>query len=128
MKYGDGLYWWLMSEKARELKSDGCTYVNEWNQRCCLQHDVHYRTGYHWKLKLWWDHMGLPNAELVRNGCITRKMADEIFYQCNRAMSPSLWGRMRARVRYLGVRSTGWRPWNRYRKEDGIECPGGKSS
>jgi len=38
-------YWQRVRARAAELGSDGCTSVSEWMQDCCLEHDVHCRTG-----------------------------------------------------------------------------------
>lgn len=31
--------------RAKLLGSDGCTAVSEWNEICCLHHDIMCRTG-----------------------------------------------------------------------------------
>ncbi len=38
-------YWQRVRARAKALGSDGCSYVSEWMQDCCLEHDVHCRTG-----------------------------------------------------------------------------------
>lgn len=122
------IYWNLIHLKAAKLGSDGCTAVSEWNQRCCFQHDIHYRTGHLWKLHLRLDPEIGPVYSLQRGNCVTRKMADQIFYQCNRTHSPGKLGHLRAKARHWGVRIMpfAWLAWRRYRKADGIKCPGGK--
>lgn len=123
------LYWYLIGLKCKELDCDGCTAVSEWKGKCCQQHDVHYRTGYRWKLKVAWGPGGSLQADLVKNGCITRKNADRTFYECMKHDSGRLAG-VRARARYWGVRILpfAWLAWRRYRKADGIQCPGSKQS
>ena len=39
------VYWWIIKKVAQDLGSDGCTGVPEFHQECCLEHDVHWRTG-----------------------------------------------------------------------------------
>ena len=116
-------YWKLMRAKARELKSDGCSGVSEWKQPCCLEHDVHYRTGMRWKVKI--DHLptGASAYSLVITECLTRREADNTFYSCMKHWS-RWWMWWRAGIRWIGVRRL-WFPsraWTKYRAIDGIEC------
>jgi hypothetical protein len=37
-------YWGLVKQRARELKSDGCSCVPDFYVEACYEHDVHYRT------------------------------------------------------------------------------------
>lgn len=79
--------------RAAALGSDGCTAVGEWNQICCLHHDVMCRTGQ--------DVDGNP---------VTRREADVLFWECNRlrAAARLSWLSPRSFVRYLGVRLGAW--------------------
>lgn len=82
-------YWRRVEERAAQLGSDGCTHVLEWNHRCCLEHDIHCRTG-----------MTLGGHP------ITRQEADFVFWACNRARA---WSRLSwydpfSWWRYYGVR------------------------
>lgn len=86
---------WVKSESNR-LKADGCTGVSEWNHFCCLEHDLAYRTG---KDPLEAYVIGWDAAQPI-----SYAEADYRFWQCNRKASPSFWGRLRADVRYAGVR------------------------
>lgn len=38
-------YWCRVRARAKALGSDGCTGVPDWYLDCCLEHDVHERTG-----------------------------------------------------------------------------------
>jgi len=38
-------YWGPLRARAKALGSDGCTGVPDWYLDCCLEHDVHCRTG-----------------------------------------------------------------------------------
>lgn len=38
-------YWVPLRARAKALGSDGCTGVPDWYLDCCLEHDVHWRTG-----------------------------------------------------------------------------------
>ena len=38
-------YWSRVRARAEALGADGCTAVGEWHRDCCLEHDVHCRTG-----------------------------------------------------------------------------------
>ena len=80
-------YWDRIRQRAEELHSDGCTGVPEFYHDCCLEHDIHCRTG-----------------ETLDGTPITRKEADAQFRRCiqNRSMfgcfSPLSWWR------WVGVR------------------------
>lgn len=83
-------YWDLVYAKAAELSSDGCSYVTEAFHQCCLEHDIHYRTGRRLNVK--------P---------ITRRQADQRFRECMQMrsrfgkFSPMAWWRW-AGVRIFG--------------------------
>jgi hypothetical protein len=38
-------YWERVADKAAELGSDGCTGGSAAFRPCCLEHDIHWRTG-----------------------------------------------------------------------------------
>lgn len=86
---------WVIKH-AKRINSDGCTAVSEWNHWCCLEHDLacHYGKDPREAYKVGWkDAPPLSRAE-----------ADKRFWKCNREASPTLWGKLRADIRYLGVR------------------------
>jgi hypothetical protein len=118
-------YWKLMIQLAWDLDSDGCTIVNEWHQMCCLEHDVHYRTGRRHMLHVvGWDGKE-PVYELVPRECVTRAWADRRFRDCMRVQG-GFFNDIRAWARWIGVRGIGIRPWRRYRNNEKDFC--GKSS
>lgn len=82
-------YWDRVEARAKALGSDGCTRVSEWNRRCCLLHDIMYRTG-----------MDMDGH------AVTRQEADYLFWECNRRFSNSRlsWLSPRSWVRWAGVR------------------------
>lgn len=93
---------WVVDE-AKKANTDGCTAVSEWNQWCCFQHDLVCRKGKcpQAAYALWQE--GVANYwELAKP--MSRREGDKQFWKCNRKCSPSFWGRLRADVRYLGVR------------------------
>ena len=87
-------YWQRVRERAAELGSDGCSGVPDFYLDCCLEHDIHYRTGYR-----------LDGTRL------TREDADTQLRQCIQArstfgrLSPMAWWR------WAGVRLFGQRAW-----------------
>lgn len=87
----DSNYWKLVEAKAKELGSDGCSGVSEWNQECCYEHDIAYKTG--------------ANVYGVKQ---TRKETDDAFYECNKKRRVST---PRAFIRWLGVRIFGGGAW-----------------
>jgi hypothetical protein len=102
----DDVYWKHVRKKAKELNSDGCTLVTELYQDCCLEHDVHYRTGWKWTVAYTRD------GEVFRGvRRITRAEADERFRLC--IQSRSRFGRWSpiAAIRWVGVRALGWAVW-----------------
>lgn len=42
----DREYWAAVREWAKELDSDGCSWVIDFRRDTCLEHDAHWRTGY----------------------------------------------------------------------------------
>lgn len=110
-------YWRLMVELAWDMNSDGCTVVNEWHQMCCLEHDVHYRTGRRHMVKIVsWDGPD-PVYALVEAERISRRWADRRFRDCMEVQGGRL-NDMRAWARWAGVRVIGYRTWKRYREEE----------
>lgn len=83
-------YWEAVRARAKELQSDGCSHVTSMYLDCCLEHDIHYRTG-----------RTLSNEE------ISRAQADKIFRECMQSrsifkvFSPMSWWRWMA-VRLFG--------------------------
>lgn len=86
-------YWDAVRKRAAELQSDGCSHVTQAFLDCCLEHDIHYRTGH--------TLLGVK---------ITREEADRLFRKCmqQRSMfkyfSPMSWWRWMA-VRVFGASS-----------------------
>jgi len=79
-----------MRERAEAVGSDGCTGVPEWHRDCCLEHDVHYRTGQ--------TLTGVP---------INRAEADAVFRECLRRRSRLSWYSPLSWWRWAGVRVFG---------------------
>lgn len=86
----NALYWDRVKDRAGELGSDGCSYVSGAFVECCLEHDIHYRTG-----------------RTLRGIRITKREADDRFKACMRSrsrlgyFSPMAWIRWAA-VRWFG--------------------------
>ena len=87
------LYWVMIRRKARALKSDGCTGVPDFYLDCCLEHDIHYRTG-----------------KTLGGKPLTRAQADARLRRCIQSrsvfgwFSPMSWWRWAA-VRLFGSRA-----------------------
>ena len=64
-------YWQAVRERAADLQSDGCSNVTDLYLDCCLEHDIHYRTG-----------KTLAGVE------ISRQEADKVFRSCIQSRSP----------------------------------------
>jgi len=58
---------------------------------------------------------GLVHDYLYRTGIVSRKKADQIFYDLLRDNKVS---KFYARKMYWGVRFGGWKAWNKHRKND----------
>lgn len=54
------------------------------------------------------------NNELFRTKVFSRKDCDRVFLEAMEVLAVAAWKR---KVMYWGVRAGGWKPWNRYRKE-----------
>lgn len=86
----NSVYWDHVYAKAAQLNSDGCSYVTEAFHRCCLEHDIAYRTG-----------------RRVDGSTISRRAADKRFRECMQMrsrfgkLSPMAWWRW-AGVRLFG--------------------------
>ena len=86
----NALYWDRVRDKAAELGADGCSMATGAFVECCLEHDVHYRTG-----------------KTLRGMTISRRDADARFRACMQArsrfgaFSPMAWWRWAA-VRLFG--------------------------
>ena len=101
---------WIISE-AKRLKSDGCTAVVDWNQWCCFQHDYTCTTGKdprsaynYWRTT---KDATFEDAQRMADP-LSRREADKLFWRCNRKVSPTLLGKLRADLRYIGVRIGAW--------------------
>ena len=90
---------WVRAEAAR-YGSDGCTAVSEWNHWCCLEHDLACRTGKDPRVAYMMSWEAAPD--------LSRREADKRFWRCNRSASPTWGGKLRADLRYLGVRLGAW--------------------
>ena len=80
-----GRYWERVRDKAAELGTDGCSGGTGAFRECCLEHDIHYRTG-----------LTLDGAP------ITKDEADKRFLSCMQSRSvfgfysPMAWWRYAA--------------------------------
>lgn len=83
-------YWARVWDKAGELGADGCTGVTGAFVECCLEHDIHYRTGQRLD--------GTP---------ITRRDADARFRACMQSRSKLGFFSPMAWWRWAGVRIFG---------------------
>lgn len=104
VRKNDGkLYWEYILGRAREIQSDGCTWVAEIYQRACYEHDLHYKFA--------------KNSAGERIG---RGWADAVFRE--RMQQMSLLGEVSplSRWRWVGVRVLGFGIWNRYRIEERV--------
>ena len=92
-------YWIDIRIVANALKSDGCSHVVDIYKDCCLEHDVHYRTG-----------------KRLDDVPITRAQADAQLRRC--IQSRSIFGKASpiSWTRWLGVRLGGWWAWKKARK------------
>lgn len=83
-------YWQQVENTAKNLGSDGCSFVTEAYHKCCLEHDIAYRTGCR-----------------IDGSTISRREADRRFRQCMQMrsrfgkFSPMSWWRW-AGVRLFG--------------------------
>ena len=103
----DPLYRAWLERWAKEVKSDCCTGVPDFNRLCCLQHDYCYQT-----------HTDPREAFKGKTVPMTRSQSDALFRQCNqeesffKKLSPmALW-------RWAGVRIGGRCAWNKGGKVD----------
>lgn len=60
-----------------------------------------------------YDRAAVIHDVLYKNNGVTRKIADDVLYE---AMVTCGVGAFQRRLIYWGVRSGGWVPWNKYRK------------
>jgi hypothetical protein len=87
-------YWRRVRDRADALGSDGCSGVPEWHHDCCLEHDVHYRTGMD-----------------INGMALTRQEADALFRECLRRRSVFSFYSPLSWWRWAGVRL-----WNRWKR------------
>lgn len=85
-------YWRRVRARAAALGSDGCTGVPDWHRDCCLEHDVHERTGMD-----------------IHGQAISPAESDARFHECLRQRSPFSWWSPLAWAYWGGVRL-----WRRY--------------
>jgi hypothetical protein len=79
-------YWYLVRQIAATLNSDGCSGVPEFHSDCCLEHDIHWRTG-----------------RTIDGEAITDMQANRRFWYCNAVKSRfGRWSPMAA-WRFAGV-------------------------
>lgn len=90
-----------VEDTAAELGSDGCTGVSALYRFCCLEHDIHWRTGKR------------------RDGReISEGESNEQFRSCIQRHSPFGWWSPLAWIRWLGVTFGGLHPTRRYAPYD----------
>ena len=84
-------YWEEVRARAKALGADGCSGpAIEWYRDCCLEHDVHYRTG-----------------RRLDGTAISRREADAVFRRCMQERSPlKKWSPLAA-WRWVAVRLFG---------------------
>lgn len=95
-------YWVWIRQEAERVGSDGCTFVSEWNQACCFEHDLACRFGRDPYSAFVLALNGDANPWLHAPH-MSRRKADKMFRACNTEDS-GFWGDVRGYVRYLGVR------------------------
>lgn len=89
-------FWKQITDKATELKSDGCTGVADFYKECCYLHDIYYRT-----------HLDLNGDP------ITKAEADKALRDCIRCKSRfGFWNPM-AIWRWIGVKMFAQRAWDK---------------
>lgn len=104
---------WVESE-AQKIGSDGCTLVSEWHQWCCFEHDLgcHYlkdaKKAFEIYLKTSSQGLGVDPWALAPE--MSRRQVDKRFAECNLASAKGLKDKLRAGVRYIGVRIGAWIP------------------
>ena len=75
-------YWDWIREQAALHNVDGCTGVTNWNAKCCLQHDLEFRTG-KWAASAYrWYRTGHPDP-WAQADAITFEQANANFKNCN---------------------------------------------
>lgn len=87
-------YWQRVRDEAARLGSDGCTMGSAAFRDCCLEHDVHYRTGYTIDGQPLHQH----EADLRLRACIQRNSRFGWY-------SPLAWGR------YVVLKWRGQKAW-----------------
>lgn len=83
-------YWIRVREKAAEIGADGCTMATGAFRDCCLEHDLHWRTGQ----TLDGDPISFDEADLRFRSCMQRSSRLGWF-------SPMAW------IRYAVIRTIG---------------------
>lgn len=83
-------YWDQVRDKAAALGADGCTKATGAYVECCLEHDIHYRTGH-----------------TIAGEPITRRAADARFRSCMQSRSRLGWYSPMAWARWAAVRIFG---------------------
>lgn len=110
-------YWILVKQKARELKSDGCSGVADFYIDACYEHDIHYRT---WKTVLGQDITKAQADWLL--GVRIRQMATK-----NLDWNPRTWGNLLGYPmsiwRWLGVSVFGGASWHGDDSGSPFGCP-----
>lgn len=98
----DDPYWDWVRDEALQLGSDGCTFVSEWNQYCCLEHDLACAYGKSPRSAYQHHLSGAANPWMEADE-MSRRDADGQFRSCNLS-SHSKIKYTRGWVRWLGVR------------------------
>jgi len=90
----DTVYWENVRQAAEALGADGCSGVPEIHRDCCLEHDIHYRTG-----------------RTITGATLSRAQADALFLMCMQERSTlGRWSPL-AWWRYAAVRWFARRHW-----------------
>lgn len=93
---------WVVFESAL-MHSDKCTCAIDWNVWCCYEHDLACHYGKDPRIAFLFYQQNYPDYWL-QAPYLLRKDADRRFWKCNRAQTPTLLGRLRSDIRYVGVR------------------------
>lgn len=120
VKHLDGLRWELVEEFFYHIGSEDGPEV------------IHVPKGFITDFasipRAFWTIIGHPTGKygkaavihdhLYHTQTVTRGRADRIFLEAMKVLKVSWW---RRRMMWLAVRSFGWRPWNRHKKELGVK-------
>lgn len=100
-------YWGYIHERARLIKSDGCTDVPDFYLACCEEHDIHYY--YARRINPVTGELDVP---------ITFDEANSRLRVCIQTRSVFRWFNPWSWSRYFGTRYFGRCAWNKHRKRE----------